>query len=450
MKSEQSAKQILLICTVGGSPEPIIQSITKVNPDRVIFVCTADSEPDISKPRPLLKNPPRRSCQTAPANTSLEAKITDVEAPIESRNALCIRVSDGQRIEKCIGDVWAALNREVEGWLQRGESHVVFVDFTGGTKAMSAGLALCARPWKCQFIYIGGKEREKENLGVVKDGCEELFDTVNPWQILGYQVIEEYSSLFNDGQFAAAQLLAVRARNRCDDGTLKNRFNALATLAEGYAAWEAFDHKRAFNKLTDVLNKQFDSLAACLQEPGVSALKSNLYKNIEQLEKLNNEKASLEFLGDLLANARRRGNERRYDDAVARLYRCTEAIAQYRLKNQYNIESSAVKFKDLRGGLLDKYRSSGPDGTVKLGLQEDYELLREYGDQLGADFSELGMCGEKSPLSSRNGSILAHGFSPISKKSYEALLKKVESLAEKVNISKTAVELPRIGAPSQP
>jgi len=49
-------------------------------------------------------------------------------------------------------------------------------------------------------------------------------------------------------------------------------------------------------------------------------------------------------IADLINNAKRRGTEeKKYDDAVARLYRTIELIAHHQLKTKYNIDPSAAK-----------------------------------------------------------------------------------------------------------
>lgn len=48
-------------------------------------------------------------------------------------------------------------------------------------------------------------------------------------------------------------------------------------------------------------------------------------------------------------------------------------------------------------------------------------VLHALGDPLGARFHDLRMHDETSPLHTRNRSILAHGFQPITRKQYNAM-----------------------------
>ena len=324
----------------------------------------------------------------------------------------------------------------------------MIVDITGGTKVMSAALALCARQWPCRYYYTGGTERGNNNVGIVVDGSEKEFETENPWDALGYQALEEFRLFFNANQFAAARLCAEEAKKRAGDEGIKKKFQAWETLASGYAAWESFDHATALTDLNSVAGKYANDMAANGDAIWGGEQKNLACENIEQLTQLSGSRGqpTAMMVFELLANAQRRGAEGRYDDAVARLYRCTEAIAQFRLLDRYKLDSGAVPLGKLPKSLQDKWSSRALDGMLKLALQDDYALLRELGDDLGRKFTELGMAGEKSPLSARNSSILAHGFIPISEKAYGRLLGCVQALAEALGgFEAGGINFPKIG-----
>src|SRR5262249_3704336 len=117
--------------------------------------------------------------------------------------------------------------------------------------------------------------------------------------------------------------------------------------------------------------------------------------------------ASRERVLDLLANARRRRDERRYDDAVARLYRGLEALAQAHLRQDHGIaDTGAVPLSAVPESLRSAL-SAKPDqaGILKLGLRDDYCLLQGLGNPLGRRFFELELQTKKSPLNARNRSI---------------------------------------------
>jgi hypothetical protein len=65
---------------------------------------------------------------------------------------------DGQDLASCL-DRFRQLTPEVSAWAARGPGFQVVVDFTGGTKCMSASIGLQASRWPCLFSYVGGGER---------------------------------------------------------------------------------------------------------------------------------------------------------------------------------------------------------------------------------------------------------------------------------------------------
>lgn len=101
------------------------------------------------------------------------------------------------------------------------------------------------------------------------------------------------------------------------------------------------------------------------------------------------------ILVSLLNNARRRYEEHKYDDAIARLYRSLELIAQIQLKTKYGLNSSniniySLKSRDVDENYIESLKSSRADDTdeIKLGLIQDYNLLYQLEDELGKFFNE--------------------------------------------------------------
>ena len=119
-----------------------------------------------------------------------------------------------------------------------------------------------------------------------------------------------------------------------------------------------------------------------------------------------------ETMLDLLVNAGRRLDECRFDDAVARLYRLLEFMAQARLYNEYDIETGAVRPEQVPESDLKEQVFSGGTVEMQLGLRRAYELLSLLNDDWGRRFDDI--WGElRKYLDIRNGSILAHGFQPV-------------------------------------
>src|SRR5262245_28436204 len=136
----------LLLCTVGSTHEPLVASLKHWQPARVWFLPTPETRDQVAA---------RIVPSAAAEGLQLDAGRYDL-----------LLLPDGQDFSRCV-DKLRELTPEVERWLARGPEFAVVVDFTGGTKCMSAALALQAHRWRCQFSYVGGSERTKEGVGVV-------------------------------------------------------------------------------------------------------------------------------------------------------------------------------------------------------------------------------------------------------------------------------------------
>jgi CRISPR-associated protein (TIGR02710 family) len=397
-----SNRYTLLICTVGGSPEPIAAALKHWRPHRVIFVPSKQSRAEVeAKVLPLARA----------AGFALDIGCYDF-----------VEVPDPQDFTACVRKM-RDLGPEIGRWHARGSEYSVVVDYTGGTKTMSAALALQAHPWDCTFAYVGGSERTKNDLGVVVSGTEQVTHVQNPWDALGCQAVEDAITLFDQAAYGAAAQLLKGAFARVQDPVRKRELNSLRTLADAYDAWDRFQHRDAGRLLGDVIKGEND-LRCLFGADRADALLDQVSGHRAYLENLAVVPGvTRERVLDLLANARRRFDERRLDDAVARLYRAIEALAQARLREAHCIaDTGHVPFDRLPTPLRDTMAARARDGVLFFGLQDDYAFLQSTDDDLGRRFHELGLDDrERSPLTARNQSILAHGFEPISDKVYQGL-----------------------------
>jgi CRISPR-associated protein (TIGR02710 family) len=326
-------------------------------------------------------------------------------------------VSDAQDFETCVSTM-RSLEPEANDWLQRGPDFTLAVDLTGGTKCMSSALALVASRWRAEFLYVGGRERTEGGVGVVRPGKEHVVRTANPWDSLGYQAIEDASLFFDRGQYASAIGVLDETIQRIDRADVKRELATLKRLAEAYNNWDRFDFNGARNALADVAKNINDLRHAfpC----GSQQLEQTLQSHQVLLSKMLEQKPSELLVLDLLANARRKALQGSYDDAVARLYRAVEAHGQIRLEREHRLKSKTrldYPPPNLHGTSSPQLREHG---FPRLGLRDLYDLLRYLGDPLGEDFASSSLAGPESPLETRNNSILAHGFDPVTKEGFQS------------------------------
>jgi len=382
-----------LIATIGTGPgveHAIANSIWVNRPDLIVFLFTRDSKPTVSLVKELLEQKGERL-----------------------KEEILVEIEDAENIEECYLKSMEAIDK-VLSLNYRFEE--VCVDFTSGTKAMSAGLAIAAVARGLGYmVYVGGR-RGKE--GRVEKG-KEVVKILKPSEVLTDFIQMEAMRLFNAHQFPAALSLLEQTNQ-------SGEIEELSKLCKAYMLWDWFDHEGAleiFNQMgREVIEKWSNQIAVN------KGWLNELVKNLKQARA--EFKVPEGLLVDLMANAKRRVEEERWIDAVARLYRLTELIAQYRLI-QKGIDSSNITLEKLPEELRESYRRKiDEEGKVKLGLEEDYKLLAAMGDTLGAKFQENKRL--RNALKSRNFSIAGHGFNPVAKDTCITLLKEVEELLNDV------------------
>ena len=344
----------------------IVTSIKNSHPDSIVFVATMESE---EKTIPEIK---RQLPDLPPYELILIQNMNDVNEVFE-------KVSDKLRDLKKDGQD-------------------VVVDFTSGTKAMSAGAVLAATSEVAMLSYVAGKRVG----GKVPTGSEQVmvYSPINGMISIQEKIIEE---LFNSYQFMSALRILEALLDMTTDPAIVGRLEKSRKIVEVYSLWDRFDHEKSRGLLF-----------------GIDEIPS---RNKEFLGRLSGSKEREPYyVADLLNNAERRFKEGKYDDAVARLYRTMELIAQYRLRKKFGIQSSDIDVDRLHLDLQEKYeKMRDKNGKIRLGLIKDYELLGEMNEELGRKF--LGNKRLRNLLKKRNESILAHGLNIISGDIYQELHK---------------------------
>lgn len=396
-----SEPEIALILSLGGSPAGQIQSVLHHRPKLVVFFASE---------------------QSVDLASEIRKAANEQGIEFKNRKVLC---EDVQSLGCCFEDACKAMKiAHKAGYAYKS----ILVDYTGGTKTMSAALVLAAIQEGCRFSYVGGHQRTKDGLGIVQNGSEEIILSENPWELFGVQYQEHYMTGFQGYQFHAARQIAEEAIQRCqpaEEALWKTR----AQLAEACEAWDRFSHKDALK----LLNRVHASLERLLHvpqpDPELSALKDSISRSCDFLRTLQdsvggqNQPYSSLMLQDLLANADRRAEEGKFDDATARIYRALEMIGQIAILEKLGCTTSKIPVDRIPEKLRKQYQSRYGDGkgeTIKTPLDATFRLLAELNDPVGGCYmrneKEL-----KNILYQRNMSILAHGQTPIEEKHYRRL-----------------------------
>jgi CRISPR-associated protein (TIGR02710 family) len=381
-----------MIVTVGSTPAPLIKALCEYRPEFVSFFVSQG---------------------TAAAVVEITRAVTDTGLVFKSEMTITDNVNDLLHCHEKAGE---AVQRVLRKGYARDE---VIVDYTGGTKNMSVALSLASISHGFVFSYVGGDERTKNGMGVVMDGQERVYESVNPWDFLAVEERKKISLLFNQHQFQAAlDLMETLIQKGPKQKALYRR---VRSLIEGYLKWDLFRHDEALGSFKKGNTGE-------IQEYGdkpIADFAKRTDELIPFLEKIvgAGKKPSAFHILDLFANAQRRSYEGRIDDAILRLYRLVEMLAQERLLNTYSIDVSNVRPDCIPDSLKPEYEArykSERDGRIQIPQAAAFRLLREKGDPLGIAY---GLHHGKflDIQTSRNTSYLAHGFGSSKGKTYENL-----------------------------
>ena len=369
----------VLVCTVGGSHQPILTALKARQWDRVLFVCSAAIPESRSSAAMVIEGVEIAASDARPAQ-----RLDPI--PVQAGLA----AGDWEILEVPPDDpdsAFSLLVQRLRAFSRDGRR--VVADYTGGTKSMSAALVLAAFEAGAELQLVTGRrgdlvrvldrtEREIA-IGTRRVSVAREFERLAAgWERFAYQeAAEGFTRLWNDLKAEGASRDELRQLTRAKE------------LSEAFAAWDAFDHKRALGRLSRSLYKDLEiagrrdwcDLAAVLVREQSAPWRAL-------------------HLCDLWRNAQRCAARGRWDDGVARLYRLWEAMAQWLLWADFRLDTAVVETGLKRS--WDLYRHLRPEGEAAAFWQREWARLDEK-------------------LVIRNRSILAHGGDRVSQAGWRTL-----------------------------
>lgn len=393
--------QTILLCTVGVSHQPILKAIRASEPGHVCFFCTGtDPETDgqgsvthvtgrgsVIKARPDDDRPTLPNIPTQAGLAENRFEVVEVSADNLDQAFFTMRDAIG-KLSCCFP-----------------EARFV-ADYTGGTKTMTAALV-------CAALESDGVDLQlvtgaRPTLDRVSEASE-MAMTVSVPRLRLDRAMAPHLAAWSRFAYreAAVGLDGIRVDAALSD---RKRLGLARALSHALALWDDFEHQGALARI-----EPFRKEVARRWPWMLRAL-----RRLTRPDGAENEPARL---FDLWSNAERRAHQGRSDDAVARVYRLMEWVAQWQLRTRLRLDTGDFPPDQLPAG-SDAHPDR--DGKIKLGLFLAWQVL-------GARLPEqdpVRMFAEQQTrkkmldlLKIRNDSILAHGFRPVP----EADWKKMEA-----------------------
>jgi CRISPR-associated protein (TIGR02710 family) len=379
----------ILICTVGGSYQPIVTAITEEKPDYVYFICTD---------RDLATNTPGSNLQITGKGNCIKARFSDDSPNLPNIPTITGLSSDQFSVYLTSSDeldqIYSDCKKVIQDALSLFPSSKIIADYTGGTKSMCAGLVMAAMEFEdIELQLITGS---RNNLVAVNDG-DQYRVFVNTKGIQFERLIAPYRQAWTRYAYSEAED-GLKQATVPQSADLRAQYTRFRDLSRAFAEWDNFNHQTAL----EILQRY------------ARVLPADLCCYFDVAKRLNNEDHKLREaaqLLDLYRNAQRRATQGRYDDAIARVYRLIEWTAQWILRTQCHILTADVKEEDIPEGV--SLTKNHENGQYQAGLFSAWQLVRFKTHGAASKFITAQENNMRNHIKVRNLSILAHGFEPV-------------------------------------
>ena len=407
----------VLIVSVGGSPDAILKAVELHEPDEVIFACSAPpcEQPSldqvIGEGLPCLHRIDGVEIHRPNLVTQLGLKGFRADLQL-------IELPDPDDLIDCL----ARLRAFVATLPSRFSQLELIGDFSGGTKSMSTALAFTLHDQRATLSVVNGR---RDNL--VRIERSEGLRIVDPLPLLAHRLLEERlpplleAHLYDRAHSLLIDFQADQAQRLTPE--LAQTLSSLISQLDVLVLWDRFRWREAleaahvfrFDQLWPDLHAWWLRVEASIdwhpdQEPAVPI-------------------TGYELVQDLLLNADRRGRRGWYDDAVARLYRATELLAQTYIVLELGMSTSPDwTQRELQLASGEWFPNTGVMALFRWLREHEVSGGKGKGDHgLGSLYArqwrEL-----RRLFDARNRSLLGHGLRPIDQATWQFLQARVTNL----------------------
>lgn len=381
-----------LLLTVGGTSDPMAHTLLAIRPAHAVLVCSE---------------------QTLRTAEDVKTLVRDLVGPAPPPCFETRKVGDPADLVSCFTTVRQGLEHLKESCGLPKDA--IRIDYTGGTKTMSAAAVLAAAPEGYEFIYVTGTERTKNGVGVVVSGKEQIVHPPNPWTVLEEPDTKAVIACADEGQWRAAVAIVKRLSGRAAGGQ-RSLFDAWTKTLLGLEAWDRFAHEEVQRHWGErgAVPTRLRDLAAVSGRTTIVGLAERCISLLRFLDPVVKARtaaprpdAADPVVVDLVANADRWAARGHHDEAALRLYRALELFAQRRLRLPHGVDNSAVGVEQVPDAVLRKAieQRHGP-APWKLGLKDSADLLSAHGDEAGR---RLAANLDRLDTQARNENWLIHG-----------------------------------------
>jgi CRISPR-associated protein (TIGR02710 family) len=304
-----------------------------------------------------------------------------------------------------LDEVFRKTNRIIEGLIKKGYApEKITINYTSGTKVMGSGVVLSAVYKRImQLRYISAPDSANKSTNS-SPPAGRIF-TTKPGAVYAYQDLLRGRTMALDLRFRSAHALLEEIEEDMLTPVDRKLRAAMSGLTQAYEKWVNFD-PHGFLECYAKVVMEHPSLAQFRlgsdSQKAVGAVAGEMKKG----------EPGPYLITDLFNNAARLMMLGANEDAMERLYRALEMLAQWVLRRDFKIDINDVDTRRIppRDRVGYEALRSIEDGLVKIGLRKSYSLLIVLESPLGARFQSDPVM--RQFLEQRGESILAHGLRP--------------------------------------
>ncbi len=316
-----------------------------------------------------------------------------------------------------LADAYRRIRDHIQCLRQQEAGCRIIGDYTGGTKTMSAALAMACVE---EGVEVGVVKGQRTNLQKVDQSEATQLMDIAPLHAT-HRLHSQLRPILDLHNYGEALHLVSQFREIHGQRLSPLSAENLAQLSIALSILEAWDQFQWNASLEHAGASQL--VTHC---PALTAWWDRVVKAGHSLgaqkpwQEIPAGITGYELVQDLILSAERRGSRGWYDDAVARLYRALELLAETYISLELRLKPTGEFDPDRRCFQFLNDEGARVDGPSAKGVSNLYLWIRGYEKRqqrqngLGDIFSERKKRFERL-MNARNKSLLAHGLRPLSR-----------------------------------
>ena len=344
----------VMVATVGKVANPLAISHDHHKPDAVILIASSATK------------------------STADELIQRWQSQSSNKRLHCFELYNGEDFEEAYRVSLASLDLALDWSKTSGEPRFI-VEFTFGTKVMSAALVLAFAGKGATWSYVSG---ERDELGSVLPASEKVKTLPDPVENEIEREFNNFKEVWNAWHLVEAELVIKRILRCTLSTTQQEFFTHLIGIVEGLYFWDSLQYEQALEKLEENLDSALD-LAKLLNKVDCQQVLEEInQEHLPRLHKLvRSERDKFLILPEVLATAQRCAFAGRFDEAL-NCYKRSIRIAT-EIEEQLVIQGKQLTLKeDVTSGklaqLLDAYEQIVMLQGLPLQHEEVCNELEDY------------------------------------------------------------------------